>query len=219
MLHEEGWRVNHKRGERIWRRQGLRTIPGVGPRLSEAVVAWIDDPHRFRSARAVGSYVGLVPRRRQSGIYDRSGRVTKHGPSLLRKLLVEVVWIMRQHNPHAATLFKRLSKGERSRTKKATVALGRRVLTWGAGRCCATKASGIRGSSGSRWENRTISRHPSRIDGAEIDTTAAAELENSGERQLGNGNEPHRVANLYGTAFETADTPDSDLNRSRIVAW
>jgi transposase len=108
----------------------LRTIPGVGPRLSEAVVAWIDDPSRFRNARAVGSYVGLVPRRRQSGTYDRSGRVTKQGPSLLRKLLVEVAWIMRQHNPHARALFKKLSKGERSRHKQAMVALARRVLTW-----------------------------------------------------------------------------------------
>lgn len=108
----------------------VRSIPGVGPRLSEAVVAWIDDPSRFRNARAVGSYVGLVPRRRQSGTYDRSGRVTKQGPSLLRKLLVEVAWIMRQHNPHAAALFKKLSKGERSRHKQAMVALARRVLTW-----------------------------------------------------------------------------------------
>ena len=108
----------------------LRTIPGVGPRLSEAVVAWIDDPDRFRNSRAVGSYVGLVPRRRQSGTYDRSGRVTKQGPSLLCKLLVEVAWIMRQHNAHADALFKKLSKGERTRRKQATVALGRRVLTW-----------------------------------------------------------------------------------------
>ncbi|QNN24110.1 IS110 family transposase [Planctomycetales bacterium ZRK34] len=45
-----------------------------------------------------------MPRRRQSGTYDRSGWVTKHGPSLLRKLLVKVAWIMRQHNPHADTL-------------------------------------------------------------------------------------------------------------------
>ena len=112
------------------RTKRLRTIPGVGPRLSEAVVAWIDDPHRFRDARAVGAYVGLVPRRRQSGTYDRSGRVTKHGPSLLRKLLVEVAWIMRQHNLHAAALYVKLSKGERTRRKQATVALGRRLLTW-----------------------------------------------------------------------------------------
>jgi transposase len=108
----------------------LRTIPGVGPRLSEAVVAWIDDPARFDNARAVGSYVGMVPKRRQSGTYDRSGRITKHGPGLLRKLLVEVAWIMRQHNPYAAALFNKLSKGERSRKKQAAVALGRRLLTW-----------------------------------------------------------------------------------------
>jgi transposase len=112
------------------RTKRLRTIPGVGARLSEAVVAWIDDPHRFRNARAVGSYVGLVPRRRQSGTYDRSGRVTKQGPGLLRKLLVEVAWIMRQHNPHADALYKKLNKGEKTRRKQATVALGRRLLTW-----------------------------------------------------------------------------------------
>ena len=108
----------------------LRSILGVGPRLSEAVVAWIDDPGRFRNARAVGSYVGLVPRRRQSGTYDLSGRVTKQGPSLLRKLLVEVAWIMRQHNPHTEALFKKLSKAQRSRHKQAMVALARRALTW-----------------------------------------------------------------------------------------
>jgi hypothetical protein len=56
--------------------------------------------------------------------------VTKHVPSLLRKLLVEVAWIMRQHNPHAAALYQKLSKGERTRRKQATVALGRRLLTW-----------------------------------------------------------------------------------------
>jgi hypothetical protein len=56
--------------------------------------------------------------------------VTKHGPSLLRKLLVEVAWIMRQHNPHAAALYTKLSKGERTRRKQATVALGRRLLIW-----------------------------------------------------------------------------------------
>jgi len=54
-------------------------------------------------------------------------------------------------------------------------------------------------------------------DLAEIDTIAAAELENSVEQKLGNGNEPRRVAKLNGTASTAADTPDSDMNRSRIV--
>ena len=33
-----------------------RSIPGVGIRTAEAVAAFIDDPHRFRNAKAVGCY-------------------------------------------------------------------------------------------------------------------------------------------------------------------
>src|SRR5438094_4545649 len=39
----------------------LRTIPGVGARTAEAMAAFIDDPHRFGNAKAVGRYFGLVP--------------------------------------------------------------------------------------------------------------------------------------------------------------
>ena len=49
----------------------LRTIPGVGARTAEAVVAFIDDPHRFRNAKVVGRYFGLVPCQDQSGDRNR----------------------------------------------------------------------------------------------------------------------------------------------------
>lgn len=39
----------------------LRSFKGVGPRLAEAVVLYLDDPKRFASAAAVASYAGLVP--------------------------------------------------------------------------------------------------------------------------------------------------------------
>ena len=39
----------------------LRTIPGVGVRTAEAVVAWIDDVGRFARNKQVGAYFGLVP--------------------------------------------------------------------------------------------------------------------------------------------------------------
>jgi transposase len=58
----------------------LRTIPGVGARTAEAVVAFIDDPHRFRNAKAVGRYFGLVPSQDQSGERNRLGHVTREGP-------------------------------------------------------------------------------------------------------------------------------------------
>lgn len=40
--------------------QLLKTIPGVGPRTAEAVMAWIDRPGRFSKNKAIGSYFGLI---------------------------------------------------------------------------------------------------------------------------------------------------------------
>ena len=40
----------------------LQTIPGVGPRTAEAVVAYMEDAQRFARTNRVASYFGLVPR-------------------------------------------------------------------------------------------------------------------------------------------------------------
>jgi transposase len=108
----------------------LQTIPGVGPRLSELVVAVIDDPARFKNVRQVGAYAGLVPRRYQSGTMDRSGRISKAGCGKLRKLLLEIAWGMLRHNAHGRNIFQRISKGQKTRRKQAAVALARRILGW-----------------------------------------------------------------------------------------
>jgi transposase len=108
----------------------LRSIPGVGPRLAEMVVAWIDDPDRFANGRQVGSYAGLTPRRHQSGVSDRSGRISKQGCGRLRKLLVQVAWGMLWHNERGKAVFERLSKGHKTRRKQAAVGLARKVLVW-----------------------------------------------------------------------------------------
>ena len=76
-------------GQSDSRVQQLRQIPGVGPRLSEAVVAVIDEPRRFRRSRQVASYVGLTPRQFQSGAMDRKGRITGAGHKTLRALLMK----------------------------------------------------------------------------------------------------------------------------------
>jgi transposase len=108
----------------------LQSIPGVGPRLAEMVVAWIDDPHRFSNGRQVGSYAGLTPRRYQSGQSDRSGRISKQGCGRLRKLLVQVAWGMLRHNERGKMVFERLCKGQKTRKKQAAVGLARKVLVW-----------------------------------------------------------------------------------------
>jgi transposase len=106
----------------------LRTIPGVGPRLSEAIVAVLDDPHRFKNGRQVASYIGLAPRRMQSGSMDRQGRISGRGDKLLRGLLVEVAWIGRQYNPWLRAVYERALRGSKSRRKIAIVAVARRLL-------------------------------------------------------------------------------------------
>jgi transposase len=115
----------------------LRTVPGVGPRTAEVVAAYLHEPKRFRSGKEVGAYAGLVPRQYQSGESDRRGRITRRGPGVLRKLLVECAWAMLRYNRWAAALYARLSRGK-ARKKQAIVALARRLLV----RCWAMLRDG-----------------------------------------------------------------------------
>jgi len=105
----------------------LDTVPGLGPRTAEAVVAHLDDPRRFKSGKQVAAYGGLVPRQFQSGEDDRRGRITRRGPAVLRKLLVQCAWAMLRYNRWARAVFERLSRGK-ARRKQAVVALARKVL-------------------------------------------------------------------------------------------
>jgi transposase len=47
--------------------QRLMTVPGVGAITATAFIATIDDPDRFKHSTSVGAYLGLTPRRYQSG--------------------------------------------------------------------------------------------------------------------------------------------------------
>jgi len=108
--------------------QLLETIPGVGRKTAEVVVACLDDPHRFKNARQVSSYAGLVPRRYQSGLMDRQGKIHKRGSRLLRTALVEAAWIMQRYNPWAKSVYQRICANQKNRKKKAIVALARKLL-------------------------------------------------------------------------------------------
>jgi len=100
----------------------LRTIPGVGPRTAEAVVAFIDDPARFRANKRVGSYFGLVPCQDQSGDANRLGHITREGPAMVRKLLTEAAWQGIRHSPTIRAYFERVQHGDPQRRKIALIA-------------------------------------------------------------------------------------------------
>ena len=140
-LHEEldGLRVIESRIKRVQTRLDtlngsdarvarLQSIPGIGVRTAEALVAVIDDPHRFRRANQLGSYVGLVPKQFESGQISRQGRITKQGNGLLRHLLVEAGWRALRYNPQMRAVYERICGGSKSRRKIAIVAVARRLL-------------------------------------------------------------------------------------------
>lgn len=111
--------------------QLLQTIPGVGPRLGELIVAVIDDAKRFKNGKQVGAYAGLVPKLNESSTIQRQGRITKQGHRLLRALLTEVSWLMRRYNGHFRAVFDSVCRGCKTRRKIAITATARRLLV-----CC-----------------------------------------------------------------------------------
>ncbi len=110
----------------------IQSIPGVGPRTAEILVACIDDPHRFQNGRQVSAYFGLVPRQFQSGETDRNGRITKRGNPLARTILTECAWASLKYNPWAKAVYDRIYGKQKTRKKKAAIALARKiaVLAW-----------------------------------------------------------------------------------------
>jgi transposase len=110
----------------------VQTIPGVGRKTAEALVAAIDDPHRFKNARHLSSYLGMTPKQYQSGETDRSGRISKRGPRLLRTMLLECAWSSTRYNAWSKMTFARIHGGSKTRRKKAGIALARKlaVIAW-----------------------------------------------------------------------------------------
>ena len=100
----------------------LRTIPGVGPRTAEAVVAYVDDVRRFARNKQIGAYFGLVPCQDASADRNRLGHITGDGPAVVRKLLCEASWQGVRRSPALRAYFQRVMRDDPDRKKIALVA-------------------------------------------------------------------------------------------------
>jgi len=67
----------------------LMQVQGVGVVTALTFVLLLEDPNRFPNGRVVGAYLGLVPRRRQSGDKDPKLGISKVGDGPMRALLVQ----------------------------------------------------------------------------------------------------------------------------------
>ena len=93
-----------------------------------AYMAVIDDPARFKRSSAVGAYVGLTPKRHQSGEEDWTGHISRCGDGLLRAYLFEAAAVLLQRHPRACALRSwGLALAKRVGMRRAKVAVARKL--------------------------------------------------------------------------------------------
>jgi len=111
--------------------QRLQQITGVGPLTALCFVLKVGDPQRFSRGRDVGAYLGLCPRRDQSGGTDKQLRISKCGDGLMRRLLVSAAhYVLGPFGPPCALREhgQRLTgTGSAREKKRAVVAVARKL--------------------------------------------------------------------------------------------
>ena len=114
------------RGDAVCRR--LMTAPGVGALVAVTFKTAVDDPERFRTAKAVGAHFGLTPKRYQSGETDVSGGISKVGDAMVRTALYEAANAMLTRTVRISALKRwALEVARRRGMKRAKVALARKL--------------------------------------------------------------------------------------------
>ena len=109
----------------------LTQVAGVGTLTALCYMLTLETPERFKRSRDVGPYLGLVPRRHDSGESSPELRITRAGDVLLRKLLVQCAhYILGPFGPD--TDLRRWgvrleARGGPGARKRATVAVARKL--------------------------------------------------------------------------------------------
>jgi transposase len=111
--------------------QLLQQVSGVGPLIALTFVLTLEDKNRFRKSRDVGCYVGLRPRRSDSGESQPQLRITKEGDSYLRKMLVQGAHYILSHRGPDTDLkrwgLQLSARGGKRGKKTAVVAVARKL--------------------------------------------------------------------------------------------
>jgi len=111
--------------------QRLQQVPGVGPITALSYILSIEDPKRFAKSSQGGPFLGLTPRRDQSGRVDKQLPITKAGNRYLRRLMVgSAQYILDPFGPDTALRRHGLSiaaRGGKNSKKRAAVAVARKL--------------------------------------------------------------------------------------------
>ena len=101
-------------------KQLLCSITGIGTQTAIALCAVFNDK-TFDNAEQFAVYVGLNPRRRQSGNYEAKAHISKMGDAELRTLLFMAALSARVHNPIIRAFADQLSRRRPELTKKQII--------------------------------------------------------------------------------------------------
>jgi len=109
----------------------LQQVGGVGALTALAFVLTLEDPARFSRSRTVGSYLGLRPRQRESGMRRPELRITKEGDEFLRWLLVQAAhYILGPFGPDTDLRrwgLRLVARGGKHAKQRAAVAVARKL--------------------------------------------------------------------------------------------
>lgn len=112
----------------------LMSIPGVGPLGATAILAAIGDPRRFKKARDVAAWLGLVPRQHSTGGKQTLLGIAKRGGSYLRTLLIHGARSVLMHIDRSKDRLGQWADElrERMHVNKVTVALAAKLarIVW-----------------------------------------------------------------------------------------
>jgi transposase len=104
----------------------LTSIKGIGDLGSTVLLSVIGNIEDFPDADHLASYLGLVPRVRQSNDREIHGHITKKGNRLARSVLVQCTWSAISSNPILRAFYYRLKAKKGS--GKALIATARKFL-------------------------------------------------------------------------------------------
>jgi transposase len=104
----------------------LRTIPGIGPLTAIVLITELGNINRFRHLNQLSSYVGLIPRIKQSGESERVGDLTFRCNRYLRTMLVESAWQAIRLDPVLMQYYQQ--KLVNSKGQKVIIKVARKLL-------------------------------------------------------------------------------------------
>lgn len=109
----------------------LMQVKGVGTLIALTFVLTVEDRERFQKSRDVGCYVGLRPKRSESGEREPQLGISKEGDIYMRKLLVQGAQCILSRRGEDSDLkrwgLKLARRGGKNAQKRATVAVARKL--------------------------------------------------------------------------------------------